>query len=469
MLFRCDGFLTHFLLFAVTGKTTTVVETIYQLAKHQDKLKILVVAPSNDAADILVERLASHFPPSELTRILAFTRSVDSLPASIRRYGSSERSNQEHVADILAARIVASTVNLAARFSHWGVPAGFFDVVIVDEAGHATEPEVVAVAASGLVDFKRKDHRVGQIVLAGDPQQLGPVITSALCKKLGLGLSYMERLSKLDLYQRDAKGVYPDNLLAKLVRNYRSHPAILKLPNTMFYENDLQTCGDKLMTHNMAAWEHLPCPGFPIVFHSVEGENLREANSPSWFNPQEAELVLQYVHLLLKETKPPLKPSEIGIITPYARQVSKINKALATMGVTEIKVGSVEMFQGQERRCIILSTVRSDSAHLSKDVRFNLGFVASPKRFNVAVTRAKSLLIVIGCARLLAGDKENWRPLLEYCRDKNAWCGEKWHPEDDDDDDSCENEDREDECDVQDAEASRAMEQEGLAAVFHEE
>ena len=454
----------------MAGKTTTVVETIYQLAKHQDILKILVVAPSNDAADILVERLASHFPPSELTRILAYTRSADSLPASIRRYASSDKSNQEHVADILASRIVVSTVNLAARFSHWGVPAGYFNVIIVDEAGHATEPEVVAVAASSLVDFQRKDHRVGQIVLAGDPQQLGPVITSALCQKLGLGLSYMERLIKLDLYQRDTTGAYPDTLLTKLVRNYRSHPAIIKLPNAMFYENELQTCGDKMMTYNMAKWEHLPNPGFPIIFHSVEGENLREANSPSWFNPQEAELVLQYVHLLLNETKPPLKPSEIGIITPYARQGQKISKALQTLGVTGIKVGSVEMFQGQERRCIILSTVRSESSHLSKDVRFNLGFVASPKRFNVAVTRAKSLLIVIGCARLLALDEENWRPLLEYCHGNNAWCGEKWYPEDaDDDDNSSENDDREGEYEVWEAGPSQVMEQGGLAAVFHEE
>jgi len=130
------------------------------------------------------------------------------------------------------------------------------------------------------------------------------------------------------------------------------------------------------------------------------------------------------------------------------------------------------MFQGQERRCIILSTVRSESEHLSSDMRYSLGFVASPKRFNVAITRAKSLLIVIGCARLLALDTKNWRPLLNYCLENNAWCGEEWTPDDsesDDDDDASAKENDEEEWEVLGRGPSRAMEQEGIAAVFHEE
>jgi len=453
-----------------TGKTTTVVEAIYQLARHRDHpLKILVVAPSNDAADILTERLASNFPPSEMKRVLAYTRSVETLPEPIRKFASGDKSSEQQLADILASRIVVSTVNLAAKFSHWGLPAGYFDALVVDEAGHATEPEIISVVAT-LMDVKRTDSRAGQIVLAGDPQQLGPVITSSLCKKLGMGLSYMERLTKLGIYQRDANGVYPKALLTKLVRNYRSHPAILKLPNKMFYDDELETCGDRMVTHNLAKWEHLPNKGFPIVFHAIEGENLREAHSPSWFNPQEAELVVQYTHLLLNETKPALSSHEIGIITPYAQQAQKIRKALSTLGISDIKVGSVENFQGQERRCIILSTVRTQSEQLSTDLRYNLGFVANPKRFNVAITRAKSLLIVVGCARLLALDKENWRPLLEYCRENDALCGEEWHPEESESDkDSIGEEGGDEDWEVLEEGPSRAIEQEGIAAVFHEE
>jgi len=160
----------------------------------------------------------------------------------------------------------------------------------------------------------------------------------------------------------------------------------------MFYDNELQCCGDRLATHNLCKWEHLPSKGFPIIFHSMDGENLREGNSPSWFNPQEAQQVVRYARLL-KESRPAIREEDIGIITPYARQVQKIRLALKSQGMGEkIKVGSVECFQGQERRCVIISTVRSDPEYLSSDLRYSLGFVANEKRFNVAVTRAKTLL-----------------------------------------------------------------------------
>jgi helicase MOV-10 len=95
--------------------------------------------------------------------------------------------------------------------------------------------------------------------------------------------------------------------------------------------------------------------------------------------------------------------------------------------VDRIKVGSVEVFQGQERRVIILSTVRSEPDKVSTDLRYNLGFVASAKRFNVAMTRAKGLLIVVGCAKVLSMDRKNWFPFLQYCRENGSWAGEPWN------------------------------------------
>jgi helicase MOV-10 len=141
---------------------------------------------------------------------------------------------------------------------------------------------------------------------------------------------------------------------------------------------------------------------------------------------------------------------------------------LATQGITDIKVGSVEMFQGQERRCIIVSTVRAESEHLALDLRYNLGFVANPKRFNVAVTRAKTLLIVVGCPRVLAMDEENWRPFLIYCHENKSWCGEEWDPMEVKGDDSGEISVEED-WDLLDDGPSRAVEQEAISAVYHEE
>lgn len=360
------------------------------------KLKVLLVAPSNDAADLLTERLASSFPPSELRRILAYSRPISSVSPTIREYCNEFSSPEAQLSEITSARtkIVVCTVDYAARLSYYGVPRSCFDVLCVDEVGHATEPEVVSVAAS-LFDFAASGNSArGQVILAGDPKQLGPIITSPLCNALGLNVSYLERLMGREAYgRREQDGQYPAELLTKLVRNYRSHPKIIKLPNEMFYDSELQCCGDKISTHSYAKWEHLPNKGFPVLFHSMDGENLREGNSPSWFNLQEAQQAVVYAKLLTK-SRPPINEEDIGIITPYARQAQKIRLALKSQNLNNIKVGSVECFQGQERRCIIISTVRSEPEQVSSDLKYNLGFVANEKRFNVAITRAKALLIV---------------------------------------------------------------------------
>ena len=415
-----------------TGKTTTVVEAVYQLAHlkgdNKEKLKILLVAPSNDATDVLVEKLAPFFPPSEMLRVLAYSRSVDQVSSIVRPYVKEGLASDQWLAAIMSVQIVVSTVNMAARFWCNGISKGYFDVLCVDEAGHATEPEVIA-AASTLIDFKSSKNP-GQLVLAGDPMQLGPIIASPICKKFGMSVSYMERLIKTSPAYNNGdneSNPYPTELVTFLVRNYRSHPAILKLPNEMFYRNKLLPCGDHMSTHRMVRWEHLPSKkSFPIIFHAVDGENLREGTSPSWYNPQECVEVVNYVDLLVKQSKPPIRKEDIGIITPYARQVQKIRVALKVKDLGDISVGSVEAFQGQERSCIIISTVRSESEHLSHDLKYNLGFVANEKRFNVAVTRAKALLVVIGNPRVLASDKKNWLPFLRYCHDNDSWYGEEW-------------------------------------------
>ena len=166
-----------------TGKTTTVVETVYQLNRQNEYMNVLLVAPSNDAADILVEKLSSLFPPSEMRRVIAYSRTVDQVSPTVRPYVAEGLSDVEMCTEIMSYRIIVSTVNLAARFAFYGIPRGHFGALVVDEAGHATEPEVIGVAAS-LMDFTRQDSQVGQLILAGDPKQLGPVITSDLCQEV---------------------------------------------------------------------------------------------------------------------------------------------------------------------------------------------------------------------------------------------------------------------------------------------
>lgn len=435
-----------------TGKSSTLTEAVYQLARihkyneEQKRLKILVVAPSNDAADIIVEKLSVYFPPSEMIRVLAYTRTLNQVPVSVRPYCKEGLELSQLRLELESFSIVVATVNLAARFTNLGtspVSKGYFDVIGIDEAGHATEPEVIGVVST-LMKCRGKD--VGQLIMAGDPRQLGPIVTSAVCKEFGMGMSYMERLlTHSPLYSTTSDCItglsaYPPELVTMLTRNYRSHESIIKLPNDMFYDTKLVACGDRMVTNSMARWEHFPTTrskDFPIMFHSIDGENLREGKSPSWFNPQEATVVVDYVDRLINQSRPPVSKTDIGIITPYARQVQKIRLALKTKGLDDdrqmIKVGSVECFQGQERRCIIISTVRSEESLLSHDQRYNLGFVASPKRFNVAVTRAKALLVVVGNPRVLSTDTKHWLPFLRYCKNNKAWIGDEW------DDDECKN------------------------------
>ena len=406
----------------ILGKSATVAEAVLQWVRHNPNGHILTAAPSNDAADVLLAKLSNHLGPSEMTRILSIRR-IDHIPDSLLDYVHLNTSEYRQTKQrIMESRVTVATVNTAARFSFYGIDRGFFDTIIVDEAGHATEPEVIAVAST-LLDFDGG----GGLVLAGDPKQLGPVVMNKECQRLGLDMSYMERLTRYSMFKKQkSTGEFFPGLVTMLRRNYRSHESIIRLPNEMFYDGDLTCQADPATSHNLCQWAQLPRAGFPVFFHAITGENLREESSPSWFNPQEASLCAEYAQSLIAGEG--LHSEDIGIIAPYTAQVSKIRQTLTDLGLGGIKVGSVETFQGQERRAIIMSTVRSERERVTNDIRYNLGFVANSKRFNVSLTRAKSLLIVVGCPDVLSLDKKNWLPFLRYCHEHGAWKGQDWDP-----------------------------------------
>ena len=105
-------------------------------------MKILLTAPSNDATDNLVDQLADAFPPSEMRRVLAMNRGIEQVSAISRTYVKMDLSEEADIKDIMKKRIVACTVNMASKFFNRGIPIGHFDVLCVDEAGHAMETEV---------------------------------------------------------------------------------------------------------------------------------------------------------------------------------------------------------------------------------------------------------------------------------------------------------------------------------------
>ena len=155
--------------------------------------------------------------------------------------------------------------------------------------------------------------------------------------------------------------------MVKLIKNYRSHQAILKYPNDRFYKGELEQCGESKSINSYMNSPILVSKRFPIVFHAMSGMDTREAASPSFFNIEEALQVKQYVEQLRSDrryrisTYPPLPnhswcschmtfaaDEEIGIIAPYHAQCLKIRNALRLVA-EGIKVGSTEEFQGQVR------------------------------------------------------------------------------------------------------------------------
>ena len=389
--------------------------------------KILICAPSNTATDVVVERLAPYISPRHMIRIMAYSRERRSVPDSVMDFTKFDEETDSFimpdVEELRSYSIVAVTISYGGRLYNNGLE-DHFTHVFMDEAGHEIEASALGCLAS-VTKQSVEDPPV--IVLAGDPQQLGPIIRSDIAKKFGLEKSLLERCSERECYSRseesDDLGFHYDRrLVTKLVRNYRSHKMILKLPNETFYDGDLIASADITRSHRFINWEHLPRRGFPILFHGCQGEDTRESNSPSWFNPDEVQYVKSYVDLLVKDTRQNrCKPEDIGIITPYHKQAQKIRMLLKAHDY-DCKVGSVEEFQGSERPVIIISTVRSTVDYIQLDLKHKLGFLSNKKRFNVAVTRAQALLIVIGNPFTLENDPY-WKSMIEYCVDNGGYTG----------------------------------------------
>ncbi|XP_029975301.1 putative helicase mov-10-B.2 isoform X2 [Salarias fasciatus] len=409
-----------------TGKTVTVVEAIKQIEKTQTSCVILACAPSNSAADLLCRKILDHVDERKVFRMYATSRDPKFVPVELKACSNLVGDSYLFPAKekLMEYKIIVTTLMTAGRLVTGGIPEGHFTHVFVDEAGHAVETECL-IPLAGLLD-----PQSGQVVLAGDPKQLGPIIRSPFAQKYGLGVSLLQRLmDNFSVYKKD-DGLN-NAFVTKLLQNYRSHPAILKVPNERFYDNELQVCADEILRNSYCRWDHLRKKDFPVIFHGVAGVDAREASSPSFFNVAEVEILTDYVKKLLqshgKKGLATIGPRDIGIIAPYRKQVLKIRKALDKIqkefkftNMDLLKVGSVEEFQGQERRVIIVSTVRSSTDYLNIDKHFHLGFVKNEKRFNVAVTRAKALLIVVGNPRVLNTD-ETWAHFISYCSDEGGY------------------------------------------------
>ncbi|KAH9930534.1 P-loop containing nucleoside triphosphate hydrolase protein [Epithele typhae] len=399
-----------------TGKTITLVESIRQVLHRDPTTKVLACAPSNSAADLIAQRLSVALTPNDMFRCNAIHRIQRLLPADLVPYSlfRGHLFALPSLEQLCSYRVIVSTCGNASFPYNVGMPTGHFSHIFVDEAGQASEPEVL----QAIKIISSADTRV---VLAGDPKQLGPVIRSSIARHFGLAKSYLERIMEQSVY---TSAMAPNRAFVKLVKNFRSHEAILQYPNNQFYDGDLEACADPEATDAFLGSAQLVNLRFPVVFQHVSGENEREASSPSYFNILEATETVERIKLVLRDAAHPVRPEDIAVITPYYAQARKIRMLLKTSKIEGVTVCSVEQIQGQERPVIFISTVRSSRDLLSYDAKFTLGFVSNPRRFNVAVTRAKGLLVVIGDSDVLSIDPV-WRGFLNYVHQHGGWSGDE--------------------------------------------
>ena len=376
-----------------TGKTMTLVEAILQIYSSRPKARILVCAASNSAADHVLVKLFENkgieVQKSEIFRLNAPSRAYEDVKADLIQFCFFEGMvfKCPPLRALWHYRIIISTYMSASLLYAEGIRRGHFSHIFLDEAGQASEPET-------MVPLSNLRGKETVVVLAGDPKQLGPVIYSHDAGSYGLKNSYLERLFEYEIY-----GTGNENFVTKLVRNYRCHPAILELPSDLFYGGELIACKEENESPAYE-WKDLPDKTFPVLFVGIQGCDEREGNNPSWFNRIEASKVIDIIRKLMGSAG--LSDADFGVITPYRQQVVKLKMALELMEMPEVKVGSVEQFQGQEKEIIIVSAVRSTVKHDKFDQTFNLGFLSNPRRFNVAITRARSLLIIVGNSHILA-------------------------------------------------------------------
>jgi regulator of nonsense transcripts 1 len=405
-----------------TGKTVTSATLVYHLTK-QNMGQVLVTAPSNVAVDQLTEKIAAT--GLRVVRLASKTReatssSVDNLCLHVmvpqaagdefsklqrlkdeigelserdqKKYRSLRNRTEREIlqaADVICCTCVGAGDPRLKNFR--------FRQVLIDEATQAIEAEALIPIAMGAK----------QVVFVGDHCQLGPVVMCKAAAKAGLTQSMFERLVLI--------GTRPIRLQVQ----YRMHPALSEFPSNMFYEGSLQngvTEADRqlLTTPGFTGKEDFPwpVPNKPMFFYSITGMEEISASGTSYLNRTEASYVEKVVTHLLRMG---VTPAQIGVITPYDGQRKYVSEymrrsgALASALYEAIEVASVDAFQGREKDFILVSCVRSSETQ-------GIGFLSDPRRLNVALTRARLGIILLGNPRVLSKNAL-WAALLVHFKE----------------------------------------------------
>ena len=404
-----------------TGKTTTLVQAIKNLVALQHK-KILVVAPSNAAVDLLSEKLSDeglnvvrvgnparvnerqmqltldskmsiHPGIKEIKRLKKQASEYRNMAHKYKRsFGYAEREQrkalfteaknislevertEQYIIDDVLSKANVITATLVGA-NHYTVRQLQFHTVVIDEAGQALEP------ACWIPILKAQ-----KVIMAGDHFQLPPTIKSAEAAKGGLMKTLLEKCVQ-----------HHPAAVVLLEEQYRMHENIMGFSNRQFYKNRLQA-------HASVA-KHLLFPNDePLVFIDTAGCSFDEKQQgTSLSNPEEAAFLIKHFKQLVAQINSSGQHTHfpsIGVISPYKHQVEVLREQLLSSPELLaqkkfIAVNTIDSFQGQERDVIYISMTRSNNES-------SIGFLSEIRRMNVAMTRARKKLVIIGDSATLS-------------------------------------------------------------------
>lgn len=412
-----------------TGKTTTLVEAIRLVSRKNEKT--LVCAPTNAAADLLTLKLAAA--GVDVVRIGHASRLVDAalphafdqrlsampemkLVADLRRraqeafqdadryrrnFGPEERRARsaakhegrdlnrearetERFAETKLLESVQAVVCTLVGATDKRLAHLKFDLAVIDEAGQALEP------AAWIPVLKAE-----RVVLAGDPFQLPPTVKSAKAAKSGLSVTLLEKA-----IERTGKAIL-------LNEQYRMNKRIMGFSNAWFYGGQLQA-HTSVTSHQLAADEPV------LEFIDTAGcgfdeSHPAEGSKHSLVNPDEANLLVKHLNALLERCGGEIK--SVGVISPYRAQVEWLEPLLGQD--QRITVQTVDGFQGRESDVIYISLTRSND-------RSEIGFLSDYRRMNVAMTRARRKLVIVGDSATLGADAF-YSAFIAYCEGEEAY------------------------------------------------
>lgn len=388
-----------------TGKTSSLVETVAQIVKLLPNAKVLVTVNSNSACDEIGERLMQYCGANKMFRFYSpsMSKKMNRVhpklkPCSNLKYGYHVQPSHQ---ELISYNVIICTLVNSGRMQRLGVH--HFDFIFIDECASSAEAYVnipITLAMEKNEKFK------ASVVLLGDPKQLGQIMRTYHSERYGFNVSLMERVMGMEAY----KFPYDPRFIVQLTDNFRSHVSILHYSNKEFYNSILNAKQLAKVANFAIGWEMLPNPKVPVVFHA--SWKASELDGTSQFNEGDIVIIKKYVGSLLRNgiNGKKVTAKDIGIISPYAAQRERLMKVY-TNG---IEIGTVEYFQGREKLIIVVSCVRSKTP--------TIGFLKNEKRLNVALTRAKALLIVIGNPETL-GKNEFWQGFIKMCCEKKATVG----------------------------------------------